>query len=58
MFWCWLASVGLVYSTLFGFGKVLLGEFGIGAALLGFAALMVLTLYLILSKIGWEQIGD
>ncbi len=58
MFWCWLASVGLVYSTLFGFGKIIFGEFGQGAALLGFAGLMVLTLYLILSKVGWEKVGE
>ena len=58
MFWSWIASAGLVYSVLFGFGKIILGETGTGFLLLGFGALMVLALYTILSKIGWEQVVE
>jgi Na+/proline symporter len=58
MFWSWLASAGLIYSVLFGIGKIILGEIAFGFLLLGFGALMVLALYAILSKVGWEQVVD
>ena len=58
MFWSWLASAGLIYSVLFGMGKIILGDYGLGFILLGFGALMVIALYSILSKVGWEQVVE
>ena len=56
MFWCWLASAGLIYGVLFGIGKIILQEYALGAGLLAFAAVMVFVLYRTLSKVGWEQV--
>jgi SSS family solute:Na+ symporter len=42
---CWLSAVGLVYSVLFGTGKLLLGEPACGAALLAAGLLFLLVLW-------------
>ncbi len=41
----WIAAIMLVYATLFGGGKMLLGQPGIGAALLGVAAIAFVVLW-------------
>ena len=56
MFWCWLASAGLIYGVLFGIGKIILKEYTLGFTMLGFAAVMVFVLYRVLSRVGWEQV--
>ena len=56
MIWCWLASAGLILGVLIGVGKLLLKETGTAVILLGFAALMALVIYRILSKEGWEKV--
>ena len=52
----WIAGVVLVYSTLFGFGNLLLGATLTGAVLLGVAGLAAGFIYLNLSRAGFETI--
>jgi len=56
MFWCWLASAGLIYAVLFGLGKIILKDFATGFGLLAFGAAMAWVIYWILSRQGWEKV--
>jgi SSS family solute:Na+ symporter len=54
----WVAGVVMVYLALFGVGKIIFGEYGMGVLfLLGSAAASVF-LYLHLSRRGWRVISD
>ncbi|MBI4501077.1 MAG: Na+:solute symporter [Gemmatimonadetes bacterium] len=50
----WIAGCVLIYSVLFGIGKVLLKEFTVGFALLGIAAVAATVIYRHLSSRGWK----
>ena len=52
----WICGVLLVYMTLFGVGKVILGEFFIGVSLLFLALLAAAVIYGDLSRRGWEEV--
>lgn len=52
----WICGVLLVYMTLFGVGKVILGEFFIGISLLFLALLAAAVIYWDLSRRGWEEV--
>jgi len=54
----WFLGVVLVYSLLFGFGKLLLGEYGPAAGFLAASALAGALLYFHLSKVGWEKVAE
>ncbi len=54
----WLAGIVLIYSTLFGVGKLIFGETGTGILFLAIAALAASLLYYHLTKIGWEKVTD
>lgn len=54
----WFLGVALVYSLLFGFGKLLLGEYGGAGGFLAAAAVTGLLLYVHLSKVGWEKVAE
>lgn len=52
----WLIGVILVYSILFGTGKLIMGEFTSFIIYLIIAAISVSIIYINLSKIGWKTI--
>jgi len=52
----WVAGCVLVYATLFGVGKIIFGQIGLGLALLGLAALGGWTIYRDLSDRGWKTV--
>jgi len=56
----WILGVGMVYFALFGMGKILFKQPGLGFALLGGAALCAILLYLDQSSRGWgaEKAGE
>jgi Na+/proline symporter len=56
-FRAWVLSWAMVYLALFGTGKLLLGEPGLGAGLLVGAAACAGLLYWDFSKRGWESFG-
>ncbi len=58
MFLCWIAAVLMIYGVLFGVGKLLLQETGVGVLCLGVSLVMAITLYRILAKMGWESVID
>ncbi len=58
LFMDWIAGCILVFFALFGFGKIILGEHSVGLLFLGIAGLAAGVIYLHLSKVGWEQVGD
>jgi len=53
----WVAGVVLVYSVLFGVGKLLLGYTTEGLLFLGIAALSGSLLVYHLNRMGWEKVG-
>ena len=53
----WLAGVVLVYMTLFGAGKILLGETLTGLAFLAVAALAGWLIYRDLTRRGWQSLS-
>ncbi|MBI4535817.1 MAG: Na+:solute symporter [Ignavibacteriae bacterium] len=53
----WIAGVVLVYMTLFGTGKLLLGEYDSGFVFLAIAFAAGWTIYSDLSKRGWGTVG-
>jgi SSS family solute:Na+ symporter len=56
MFINWLIGVILVYSILFGTGKLILGDFTSFTIYLIIAAISVAIIYINLSKIGWKTV--
>jgi hypothetical protein len=52
----WLIGVILVYSILFGTGKLILGEFTESIIYLIVAIVSVSIIYINLSKIGWKTV--
>jgi hypothetical protein len=52
----WLIGVILVYSILFGTGKLIMGEFTSFIIYLIIAAISVSIIYINLSKIGWKTV--
>ena len=52
----WICGIILVYMTLFGVGKLILGEFFVGVALLFLALLAAGVIYWDLSRRGWEEV--
>ncbi len=54
----WLFGCLLIYMTLFGFGKMLFGEYLIGSLFLCVAVVSFAAIYRNLSKRGWESIGS
>lgn len=53
----WIAGCILVIFSLFGFGKIILGEQGIGFLFLFIAGCAGYVIYWHLSKIGWEKVA-
>jgi Na+/proline symporter len=55
---CWAGGCMLIYGVLFGFGKLLLGETGLGLLLLGMGAAGFAVIYRDLSRRGWSAVVD
>ncbi len=54
----WLCGVILIYSTLFGIGKLVFGQYGMGFLFLIVAALTGGFIYYDLSRRGWEKVAE
>lgn len=54
----WILGVALVYALLFGFGNLLLGEFGSAALVLIIAAVAGSLLYARLTRMGWQKVVE
>ncbi len=54
----WMAGVVLVYSVLFGIGKLLLGSAGEGLAYLAVGAAAAVLIYVHIMKYGWDPKGS
>jgi Na+/proline symporter len=54
----WVAGCGLIYGVLFGVGKLLLKETGIGLLLLGLGVLAGAVIYRDLSRRGWTTVVE
>jgi len=54
----WVAGCFLVFFSLFGFGKIILGQHLVGLLFLAVAGLAAAVIYWHLSRIGWEKVGD
>jgi SSS family solute:Na+ symporter len=54
----WLAGCALIYTALFGVGKLLLGNTGFGLALLALAAFSGWWIYRDLAARGWKSLTD
>jgi Na+/proline symporter len=54
---CWAAGCAMVYLALFGTGKLLFGETGLGSGLLVAAVVCGGILYADLSRRGWQVMG-
>jgi len=54
----WVAGCGLIYGVLFGVGKLLLKETGIGLLLLGLGLLAGAVIYWDLSRRGWTTVVE
>ncbi len=55
---CWLGGCMLIYGTLFGVGKLILQETGLGLALLAVAVAGLAIIYRDLSRRGWSAVVD
>jgi SSS family solute:Na+ symporter len=55
---CWAGGCMLIYGVLFGVGKMLLGETGLGLVLLGMGAAGFVIIYRDLSRRGWSAVVD
>ncbi|PYV08063.1 MAG: hypothetical protein DMG07_26865 [Acidobacteria bacterium] len=54
----WAAGCVLVYMTLFGVGKVIFGQVGLGLAFLAAAALAGWVIYWDLNRRGWKTVME
>jgi SSS family solute:Na+ symporter len=54
----WIAGCALIYGVLFGTGKLLLHESGVGLALLAIGLLGGAVIYWDLSRRGWSAVVD
>ncbi len=54
----WFFGVILIYSTLFGIGKLVFGQYGIGLIFLGIAVVSAIVIYYDLSRRGWETVAE
>jgi len=54
----WFFGVILIYSTLFGIGKLVFGQYGTGLIFLGIAAISAGVIYYDLSRRGWETVAE
>ncbi|MCG2714818.1 MAG: Na+:solute symporter [Candidatus Marinimicrobia bacterium] len=54
----WICGVVLVYASLFGIGKLILGDYLPGIVYIAVAAVSATVIYLHLSKVGWNTIRD
>ena len=52
----WLLGVVLVYSTLFGLGKLILGEYATAMFLLACSTIVIVLLYKHLGRFGWKKV--
>jgi hypothetical protein len=53
-----MCGIVLIYSTLFGFGKLIFGDYLMAAVYLGLAAISGVAIYLYLSKVGWKTVSE
>jgi len=53
----WLFGCLLIYTALFGFGKIIFGEYTLGGVFLVVAAISFTVIYRNLNKRGWESVG-
>ena len=53
----WICGCALIYGALFGTGKILLGEIGVGLVLLGIGAAAGAVIWFDLARRGWDAIG-
>ena len=54
----WLAGIVLVYSVLFGIGKLILGNYPAAVVFFTIAAAAMSILYYHLSKVGWGKVAE
>jgi solute:Na+ symporter, SSS family len=54
----WIAGCALIYGALFGVGKLLLGEIGLGFGLLAIGAAGGLVIWFDLSRRGWDTVSQ
>ena len=54
----WLCGVLMIYAFLFGAGKIIFGELGLGLAFLSAGFVFGGVIYADLSKRGWETVGQ
>ncbi len=54
----WLCGCVLIYGSLFGIGKIILKDYGTGAAFLAVAALAAGAIYRDLSRRGWSSVME
>ena len=54
----WICGCVMIYSSLFGIGKIILKETGVGLAFLGAAAVAGAIIYWDLSRRGWSTVLD
>jgi hypothetical protein len=53
----WLSGVLMIYAFLFGAGKIIFGEIGLGLAFLAAGLIFGAIIYRDLSRRGWETVG-
>jgi len=53
----WLSGVLMIYAFLFGAGKIIFGEIGLGIAFLAAGLIFGAIIYRDLSRRGWETVG-
>jgi hypothetical protein len=58
LFLDWLCGVIVVYSALFGIGKIIFAEFLSGILILALGAAAGAFIYVDLQKRGWEQLSE
>lgn len=55
---CWISGCVLIYGALFGTGKIILKDYGLGFAMLALAAVGGALIYWNLSRRGWSSVVD